>query len=176
MGYLTAAVIFVGTLCAFDLLLSLGVIRRLREHSEVLRQLTAMTSAVTVPVGQTVDAFDATTHTGRVVSRSSLPARTLVGFFSPSCTACHEALPEFVDYARRFQGSVLSVAVGDDRETAELVERLAALGDVVVERDGGPVALAFGVSGLPALCVLDAHGDVVASASRTRSLPLGAPA
>ncbi|WP_433187804.1 hypothetical protein [Actinoallomurus sp. CA-150999] len=33
MPYLVAAVVFVGLLCAFDLILTLAIVRRLREHA-----------------------------------------------------------------------------------------------------------------------------------------------
>ena len=39
MSVLTAAVVVVGILCVLDLLLSFGIIRRLREQNEALRDL-----------------------------------------------------------------------------------------------------------------------------------------
>ena len=105
---------------------------------------------------------------------SRWPALTLVGFFSPDCAPCRERLPEFLEYAAGFVGDVLAVAVGERTETIELVESLSPVAEVVVEAGGGPVADAFAVGGLPAMCVLDAQGRVVASGTLISALPVPA--
>lgn len=169
--YLSAAVVLVGALCLFNLLLCLGVVRRLREHTELLQRLAGASSDVAVAVGATVGAFAATTTAGRLVTRDSLDRPTLVGFFTPGCPPCQEQVPLFVAYGARFDGAVLAVAVGEPDETRELVRRLAGTMEVVVEPAGGPVANAFGVTGFPALCVLDPTGQVLASGTATGELP-----
>ncbi|WP_179266532.1 TlpA family protein disulfide reductase [Asanoa hainanensis] len=176
MAYLSAAVALVGALCLFDLVLSLGVIRRLREQTHLINQLAASTTGTTAPVGATVEEFAATTTSGRVVSRASTEERTLVGFVSPSCAPCQELLPAFEGYARGFAGAVVSVVVGEPDEASEYARRLGQLGEVVVEPSGGPMATAFGVGGLPALCVVDARGRVVASSATVETLPTPVPA
>ena len=47
-GFLTAAVVVVGVIAAVDLLLTLGVIRRLREHTELIGSGGGRSSAPTM--------------------------------------------------------------------------------------------------------------------------------
>lgn len=167
MVYLTAAVVVVGLLCLLDLVLTFGVIRRLREHTSLLSQVQLGGPAgIGAPVGSRVTDFTATTADREVVSRQSLAARTLVGFFSPGCQPCAEELPGFIERARSMPGGpehVLSVVSGDAAEASEYVSSLSPVAQVVVEEPGGPVQTAFRVAGFPALFLVD-HGGVVAAA------------
>jgi hypothetical protein len=174
MWYLTIAVILVGALCVFDLILSLGVIRRLREQNETLARLSASHSAAadaTVAVGQRVDDFTATTVAGTAVSRDRLDGDRLIGFFSPGCRPCEQQLPAFLEYAARIPGRVLAVVVSDPQRASEYTAKLAPVADVVVEADAGPLARAFGVTGFPALCLVTSDGVVVANGSAMAALP-----
>lgn len=171
MGYLTAAVVVVGLLCLLDLVLTLGVIRRLREHTDLLdRSMAGMSPPVGVPVGETVAEFAATTIEGEPVSRELLAGRTLVGFFSPGCQPCEEQMPGFIEYARSNPGGtphvlavVAAVATDDVATDKEYVQRLAPVARVVVEEPAGPVQAAFQVTGYPAIYLVD-DGGVVAAA------------
>jgi thiol-disulfide isomerase/thioredoxin len=166
MAFLVAAVVVVGLLGVVNLVFCLGVIRRLREHTEVLDRLGSAESPVLTPDGGTVAAFSAATVDGTPVSRDSLGAGTLVGFVSTTCPACIERLPEFVGVAERHDGPVLGVVVGLDDDSdlaAAMVEALGSVGQVIHETSGGPVAAAFGVRAFPAFALLDAGGAVRAS-------------
>jgi thiol-disulfide isomerase/thioredoxin len=174
MSVLIAAVVFVGALCLFDLVLSLGVIRRLREQST---QLTSLLGAgpgalTTVAVGQVVGAFTASTTTGETVTRDRLEDMTLVGFFSPNCAPCAAQLPQFVTYAETFAGPVLAIAAGPPEQTADLVAALSGIARVVAEADDGAVSAAFGVRGYPTLLLVDASGRVQASGTAVAALPV----
>jgi thiol-disulfide isomerase/thioredoxin len=175
MPYLVAAVVLVGLLCLFDLVLTLGVIRRLREHTEKLAALDGPRDDTVMPAGSLVRPFTAATTTGGEVSRDTLRGPTLVGFFTPGCTPCLERVPEFVAYARDFPGAVVAVAVGDATETAGLVGSLRDVADVVTEPQDGPVQSAFGVGGYPALCLVDGAGLVLAGGTTMRDLPAPSP-
>src|SRR6266508_1061488 len=124
MALLVAAVTVVGALGVVNLIFSLGVIRRLREHTEILDRLAAGGGAqgesVMLRPGETVGDFVATTMDGERVSRGALVGSTLVGFFSPDCAPCEERLPEFVDHAEHHPGGrrqVLAVIVAQDEDT-----------------------------------------------------------
>jgi len=175
---LTVAVPLVGALCVLNLVLTVGVIRRLREHTELIQGLPRMQppEQIMLPAGETVGPFTAVTEDGAEVSRDGLADETLVAVFSPTCSACAEQLPLFLDRARSFPGgraNVLAVVVGDREEAAAQAARLAPVARVAVEEHGGPVARAFDVRGFPAFARLDADGRVLASGYRTSDL--GAP-
>lgn len=170
MAYLTAAVVLVGLLCLLDLVLTLGVIRRLREHTSLLEQRPGLSDAfpepLGVPVGETVGAFEATTPGGEQVSRDLLAGRTLVGFFAPGCGPCAEQLPAFIERARSMpggRGEALAVVVGDESAGDPAYEqRLAPVAQVVVEGAAGPLQQAFGVRAYPSLFLVETGGVVAA--------------
>jgi thiol-disulfide isomerase/thioredoxin len=178
MVYLSAAVALIGALGVFNLLISLAVIRRLRSHDGAPRRAPGAALAVTLPTGQSIGDFAVTTAAGRMISGDSLDQLTLVGFFSPACPPCKERVPQFLRYAARFPGEVISVAVGDDSdlETQALAARLAVAGDVVTEAARGPMGTAFGVGGYPALCLVEPSGRIVASGTAIGDLPVPVPA
>lgn len=167
MPYLAVAVALVGLLAAVNLLLTVGVVRRLREQTAELAELRARApmggGETSLPVGATVAPFEAATVDARAVSLASFGVRPLVGFFSPSCKPCRERLPGFVTHAAGRPGgrdTVLAVVAGTPEAAADYVEQLRAVATVVVEPDQGPVQKAFGVTGFPSfLLVRDGEVD-----------------
>ncbi|MBG0816726.1 TlpA disulfide reductase family protein [Planomonospora sp. ID82291] len=174
--YLLAAVVLVGLVGALNLVLTFGVIRRLREHDRALASHPAATRPAgrALSPGMTVADFTAVTVDGAPLTRAQLTGRTAVGFFSTTCAPCLERFPEFVDYARAFAGGrdrVLIVVVAERAEDAEdFVDRADAVARVVLERYDGPVASAFAVDSFPALLVVD-DGTVVTTGSTLDTLP-----
>lgn len=169
MAYLAAAAVLVGLLAAVNLLLTIGVVRRLREHTAELGELRKRGAAgggeVALKVGAPVGEFAATSVEGRTVTRDTLGDRPLVGFLSPQCRPCKERLPAFVDFAATRPGGrdrLLAVVVGTGEEAAELVEKVRRVATVVVEPDGGPIQQAFAVTGFPAFVLVE-QGVVAAS-------------
>jgi hypothetical protein len=163
MSVLTAAVVVVGILCVLDLLLSFGIIRRLREQNETLRDLRERQSSAQPPI---------MSPAGTRIELSDVDVTgALVGFFSPNCEACKERLPEFIEYATGHHGKVIAVAAGDADEIADLVVRLGEVAEVVVEKMGGPLHTAFGTEGYPAMCVVDDDSTVVGSGWEMSALP-----
>jgi hypothetical protein len=175
---LAAAVAIVGAVAVLNLLLTFGVIRRLREHTELLadgggaaRGLPTMTG-----VGESVAPFTATAVDGSLVSLDRFAGPTLVGVFGVGCQTCEEKLPIFVKHAAGFPGgprSVLAlVSASGEAEAAPYVDALADVA-VVVREEGhhGPVATAMGISGYPAFAIVEASGLVVASAVDPGRLP-----
>lgn len=180
MTLLSIAVALVAMLCLVDLVLTLGVVRRLRDHSErlaLLQGYQADEETVCKP-GSAVDPFTTTSTTGEAVSLADLAEPTLVGFFAPDCPSCEEKLPSFVSYARAFPGgkrrtlAVVAGEAGGVKYRTALAEVAAA---VVVERELGPVQKAFGTSGFPAFAVV-VDGVVVQSTHDVADLPEHQPA
>ncbi|WP_329430731.1 hypothetical protein OG339_23295 [Streptosporangium sp. NBC_01495] len=170
MAYAAAAAVLLGLLVVTNLILTVGVIRRLREHTAELATLRGGGSGgvdvdVAMSAGSSVGGFDATSVADLPVGLATLGERPLAGFFSPHCQPCKERLPSFVEYAATRPGgrdAVLAVAVGTREETAALVELLRPVATVVVEPDRGPVQRAFGISGFPAFVLVE-EGVVSAS-------------
>ena len=171
MSYLIVGSAIVGGLASLNLLLTLGVVRRLRDHPEQLRQLRESAgyreeSSLVVGPGRRPGPFTATTVAGQEVSERWLVGPTLVGFFMPGCAPCQELLPQFVAAAEatsRESGRVLAVIAGPADEAAEYVAALRDVAHVVVEEFDGPIHRAFEVQGWPAVCRLDGTGLVVSS-------------
>ena len=178
MPYLVAAVMLIGAICLVDLLLTVGVIRRLRQHADLLSKLPGV--GYELPEGPPLAAgtrpadFTATTTAGETVTPASLGAQTVLGFFMSQCQPCSELLPKFMRYAAELPAShprPLAVVVGDDAQAAEYAERLGEVARVVAEPMLGPVSTAFSVQGFPAVAILDEQGVVAAAASRLLDLP-----
>jgi thiol-disulfide isomerase/thioredoxin len=182
MLVLTIAVALVGLLCLLDLVLTLGVVRRLREHAEVLANLPGQGGAEP-PVGAAVGPFAARAVDGERVTQDHLVDQTLVAFFSPGCAPCEELRPAFVRFAAAHpggRGQVLAVLTApaelDSGEHADAVAELAPVARVVVQEQGDEVvAAAFGVRRYPTLCLVDANGRIAASGSSLTSLRAPVP-
>jgi len=167
--FIVAALAFVGALCVLNLVLTLGVVRRLRQHSELLSgksQTLAAPGDGMLPVGASPSEFEATTVTGQIVSRAEISGTTLLGFFSPECSQCLKYAPEFAAYVAGLpvaERRALAVVVGPEGETQELVTSLGDALQVVVEPAGGAVSSAYQVAGFPCLGVVTDGGMVVES-------------
>jgi thiol-disulfide isomerase/thioredoxin len=172
LAFLTAVGVLAGALCVLNLVLTLGVVRRLREHAQLLAMLSPKAPNPMLSVGERVGSFEAVTVDGHAVSRDTLDGPTLLGIFSPDCSACAERLPRFVELAAGYPGGrerVLAVVVGDEHQAAAQVAALAPVARVVVEDADGQLSQATGVRGYPAFGVLD-EGGWVRSASTNLDL------
>lgn len=181
MYVLTAAVVLAGLLCALNLLLTVGVIKRLREHSEQLAADAAGETPPALGIGEEVGEFTTTTTEGLTIDRDQLSGETLVAFFSPNCTPCKKKLPEFVAYAQGFPGGrrrVLAVVSGRAEGWERFVEDLGPVAMVVQEDYNGPMGDAFRMKAFPSLFVVapDTDGRLVVRDNRADlpRLPLAA--
>jgi hypothetical protein len=153
--------------CLLDLVLTLGVVRRLRRHTELISNLSSggWRPGAILAAGETAGPFEAVATTGERVSRDGLSGRTLVGAFAPQCSACEEKLPAFVDIAKTFSGGrdqVIAVVVGSENEAETYRERLEPVARVVVEPPAtGEIGTALALNAFPAFGVLDESGTVV---------------
>jgi hypothetical protein len=170
MPVLIAAVVVVGVLCLLDLLLTFGVIRRLREHTAMLNATSVPDSPIIgVSVGESPDPFAGVTTAGDTVTRASV-----VAFFSTSCSICPERVPLFVDYLKKHRvpsDRVLAVVVGDPAVPAPYLPSLEGVAQVCTEPEGGELERAFKVVGFPAFALLDAQGEVTATEYNPVRLP-----
>ncbi|MFI1583952.1 TlpA family protein disulfide reductase [Embleya sp. NPDC020630] len=150
MAALTAAVVLVGALCVLDLLLTIGVIRRLRGYGPA--GPTPGRGMTPLRPGEELPAFTAVTVDGAAVDPSVLPDEALIVFLSPTCAPCRAKLPELVAYAAAEPAGrdhTLAVVVGEPYECEGFVRELSPVARVVVEPKGGPVCAALRVDAFP---------------------------
>jgi hypothetical protein len=155
-----------------NLVLLLGVVRRLREHETrlaTLREGAGGPPELIAAVGSRVGSFSARSVAGTLVDNATLPTPALVGFFSPGCDACHERLPDFRQAAGDHPGRALAVVIEDGLDPASLVADLDGSATVVLEPPGGPLMEAFGVQGFPVFALVGSDGTIQA---RGYDLPL----
>ena len=165
MPFVVAALVLLGLFCLLNLLLTVGILRRMRA------QATAGSGSLfALRPGSAIGEFAATTADGEPLTAATLTGT--VAFFSADCPACHDTLPDFLAYAREHgRDNVLAVFGGDEPETVRALAEVARV--VPADLDGGPVAAAFRNTWTPALYVV-ADGRVVATAGRVHELPVPA--
>ncbi|MFG3552161.1 TlpA family protein disulfide reductase [Streptomyces sp. NPDC047725] len=181
MPFLTAAVIFVGLLCTLDLILTLGAVKRLREHTELLAERPSRSRIKpSLTVGEEVGDFRAIARNGTELTPDQLPDGTVVAFFSPHCEPCREKLPDFAQAARTVAGGaqkVVAVVVGDEPEARSFVDVLEPVANVVIEEPDGALSTAFQARAFPTVLQVghDRRGRLVVT-SEEPALSAGSPA
>src|SRR4051794_39381673 len=96
-------VILVGLLAVINLFFTVGVVRRLREHTELLtKKVKHEAPKVMLTAGERPDSFSAVTLDGEEITENSFTEgpTTLVGVFAYGCSSCEERRPKFVEYAK----------------------------------------------------------------------------
>ncbi|MEU9606529.1 hypothetical protein [Streptomyces sp. NPDC048057] len=174
---ITVLVLFLGLLCCLNILLTVGVVKRLREHGELLAKQGGASES-NVPVGLAVGEFSAITLDGELIERDDLPDDSVVAFFMHDCLPCQEKVPRFMEFARslpRGREQTFVLVAEDDGGEREFAEALAPVARVVVTNGMGPVAGAFKVSTFPTMLRVarDELGQVRVSAN---SVDLDRPA
>ncbi|MEV5599266.1 hypothetical protein [Streptomyces sp. NPDC052496] len=163
MPFVIATVALIGVLCVLDLLLTVGVIKRLREHTDLLSN--GGRGRLSLGPGEQVGEFAVTTVDGERLAHDMIDTETVVAFFSPACGPCKEKLPRFVEYARTVpggRGRVLA-AVTADREdaaaAAPLLTALAPVARVLAGEEAEAVAEACRVQGFPVILKVNRSTD-----------------
>src|SRR6266545_2616592 len=90
MPYLVAAIVLLGAVCTVNLILTLALIRRLREQAGGPPGPRQPLPKVIVGIGERPAEFTAATTEGEPIDRDAV-AGGLVGFFSPQCSPCRGA-------------------------------------------------------------------------------------
>jgi thiol-disulfide isomerase/thioredoxin len=175
MSGLVAIIVLVTVLTVLNLLLTFGVIRRLREHTDLLANgaTPVLGETPALSVGRLVEDFAGSTTDGELVARALLTGDTLVAFLTPGCGPCAESLPHLVQAAKKWPGgrrNTMVVVVGTRERATEYVEQLAPVAKVVAEAPDGPIAKGFGVTAYPLFGVVDSSGRVLRSAPAPAAL------
>ncbi|WP_037810088.1 TlpA family protein disulfide reductase [Streptomyces sp. NRRL S-1448] len=181
MPYLIAAVVLIGALCLLDLLLTVGLVKRLRAQQAPRPSANGFAHDGMLPPGGIVGAFETRTIDGRSLHRRDLGTGTVVVFLSPGCPPCHRLLPR-VAAALGATPAIEAVAVvtggmDGDPDTEQLLKELGPVARVVHEPGTGPVTEAFAARAFPIMCRVRAVGDeLVVEDVGEHVLPTPAPA
>ncbi|MEW2289295.1 hypothetical protein [Streptomyces sp. NPDC047841] len=164
MSIVIAVLVLVGLLCLLDLVLTVGVVKRLREHTELLAARGG--GRLSLGTGDEVGEFSAVTVDGERVHDGMIHSETVVAFFSPTCGPCKEKLPKFAEYARsvpRGREQVLAAVIADSPEEAEaaapMLTALRPVARVLTGRDADAVAEACKVQGFPVVLKVNRSTD-----------------
>ncbi|MFD8529692.1 hypothetical protein ACFV0L_19975 [Streptosporangium canum] len=161
MSFLVVSVILLTLAVLANLILTYGVIRRLREHSEMIA--SSGRRDVSVSVGAQIGAFATTTTRGEPITNDSLGEQTLVAFFSPSCKPCHEKLPSFLKYSSQSSNDTLAVVLTSEKDEAEeMIAQLETTSRVCVDTFDSTISSAFSIVGTPAFVTVS-YGSVTAN-------------
>jgi hypothetical protein len=163
---LSFAAVLIGALCVLNLLLTVGVIRRLKQHTDLISTMSMPPGPAVIPPGEQVGEFAARTEDGEPFGDEDFTADTFVGVFSPGCGACTEQMPAFTERAADFPGGrdqVLVVIAGPREQYAQEIVEFGRIARVIVEESNGPVTAALQVQGFPAFAHVDSSGRVLAS-------------
>jgi hypothetical protein len=153
------ATIVIAVVVVFNLLLTFGLITRMRAQQ-------GETWSPAQHVGRVVGAFRVTATDGTELTEQLLAEReTIVGFMSATCPACAAMRDKLA--SAQLPAPFIAFIDGDatDPASAALSAQLARLGPVAYTSRGAPVIEAFGADGYPALYRVNG-GTVVAASYR----------
>jgi hypothetical protein len=160
MAILTAVVTCIAIVTAINMVLVLGLMRRLR-----LGKLGSTTAPVSPPPGVAIGTFDAITVDDVTITDNDLrDAEVVAVFVSGSCDACGRLIKQLKRTKYLAQRVMIFGTRGDSAFVDEL-ETLSHLGDVVFLEDAEPVKEAFSVTMVPTILRV-LNGVVVSSAYR----------
>jgi len=162
MPVLIALVVIVGLLCLADLLLSFGIVRRLREHTALLSEQRDNGLTVSgLNIGELPAEFAHMSTDGQPVTGPA--GLSMVAFLSSSCSICPERVPGFLSYLEvnlLGRDDVMAVIVGSPAEPMAYLDSIATVSRVCFESSDVALASAFKVTGYPAFYLLDQGGAI----------------
>ncbi|MBE1491458.1 TlpA family protein disulfide reductase [Plantactinospora soyae] len=184
MRIVVAALVLLTALTLLNLLLTFGVIRRLRQSP-----MAAGGPPHTLAVGAPVPEFTAPDAEGGTVTAAALrDGGGLVMFLAPDCSGCQEQLPavreklaEAADGALRIVVVLTRLRPSAEPDATAVAALEAALGiapeQVILVREelDGPVQSAFRVAAFPAFYLFDDTGRVVHAGNGAADLPRLSP-
>jgi peroxiredoxin len=178
MSVLNVAVILIAAGLALNLLLTTGLIRRVREIATKPDRGTQLRlpAAPGLSSGDLVPEFASTTVFGKTITNRALYGSPwVIGFFSSGCRACREHILDYGDYLaglRSSSGAGLVVVVGTDERGKDLVATGQRLTDLLIVEDlGGALSDSFAVQAFPSFFAVDAEGRVSHADLSARNLP-----
>ncbi|MEW2298785.1 hypothetical protein AB0958_02190 [Streptomyces sp. NPDC006655] len=167
MIFLAAAVVLVGLLCMFDLLLTLAVLRRLREHSEELGRLSVKPNFQTYDPQVLVG-----TQAPDLAGESGV---RFVAFLDAHCDSCHDHAAEFAQIARAHD-DVLAFVSGEGRQADELIALVGPGIPLVRGEEVRTQVMAIGLKAFPTFLLVRADGTIIQAVTEPGALAWPVPA
>lgn len=156
MEALAVSVAFLACVCCVNLLVTFGLVRKLRQGG------FAAAKPLSLPEpGTRVKPFQASTLAGDVIDQPALASSEgVVLFVSATCAPCKRLVTELL--ATPLNETLIFFVTGDDEAAYEQAEALRSLGTVAVIGHDSDVRSAFDVTAFPTL--LRIVGGVIVSA------------
>jgi hypothetical protein len=182
MPLVVSGFILVGALCLLNLLLTLGVLRRLREHSARLAEVPdfsmedgpAYSAKFT---GRPLPDFSARAIDGTQISPQSLMGSPgMIAVLRVGCGPCHEQLPGFVGWAGDTDATATALVTGPSSDATDMIGRLADVSVVVAGREADALAETLGVNVFPTFLEMDSSGVVVRAETHLSRMDIPDPA
>jgi hypothetical protein len=179
MTITTSLTVVLSIITVLHLLITFGLVRRLRVHTDLLNQLLDDTKR-TLPTGTPIPAFTASTVDDVPLSDSDLAHPAAIALLAVNCPHCRTNLPDFVAYVRSAgypRDHVLAVVttsdgITDPADRDTMIDALTPVATVICETGPrGPVAEAFQTQGFPTFYLTDTHAAISASSHAVRQLP-----
>jgi hypothetical protein len=159
---LTTAVLVLAVLVLLDLLLSVAIVRRLRDHEAQLAEALPAT-APGLRTGTPMPEF--TSADGSLTRTDLLGSPVLLGFFSTGCRYCPAQAEQLAHRATEIAARDLRVVnvltVTDETAADDLSPVLEKSGTVVTEHGPGGLMATFSVSGTPSFLLFDGRGTLL---------------
>jgi thiol-disulfide isomerase/thioredoxin len=166
---LLAMCVVAGAIGLLNVILTLGLVGRVRLLQEVVQEGTFPDPDLPKP-GEPVGSFAVTASDGKPLSSQDLQGdATLVGFFTSGCKPCADLRTELVRTPPGLPFIAFVVGDDDDPEADEIVQTLSRLGSVARTQPDDAVTRAFRPSGFPTL-IRTERGAVAASGHRLRQV------
>lgn len=163
---LVVTVALLGVLVVANMLLTWGMLRRLRALQEQVAAVTAPPSGNGLHAGDEAPDFSALTPAGDIVTRDEVVrGETVLVFMSPHCEACETHLPTVRQLGREAAGpAAVAVIDGTREESGHLLDGLQ--GDVPVvfaPRGASDLFDRYQVFTFPSSYVIGADGRIAGS-------------
>ncbi|MFI7672207.1 TlpA family protein disulfide reductase [Actinophytocola sp. NPDC049390] len=164
MTVLTTAVVLLAVVTALHVLLTFGLVTRIRELQQQVAGMPAKDPDLP-RFGQVVAPFSVTDLDGDPISEADLAGPVQVGFFAAGCAPC----TTMSDWLAKEPPATRFIALIDGDPAADntkrLIAKLSPLGRVALIDPEHTSVLAFAITSFPTLLHLDS-GVVTASGSR----------
>ncbi len=159
---LVVTVVLLAVLVVANMLLTWGMLRRLRALQEQIAAGVAVPPGNGLHAGDEVPDFSATTPAGATVTRDDvLRGETVLVFMSPHCEACETHLPSVRLLGR--DAAVVAVIDGDLAESAHLLDGLQGeIPVVLAPREATDMLERYRVTTYPSSYVVGADGRITA--------------
>lgn len=165
---MTSAIVVLTILTLFNLLLTVGVVRRLSKHSELLSSLDSGVpvgvGAAKPAIGEVLPDFAVTTVQDSLVRSQDLTEGTAVlGFFTTDCAPCLTLFPDFLKHLSEhpYDSALIVLNASADGRAEDMARQVGSLAQVAVVADIDDAAGNLGVDRFPT--VISTTGGVVRS-------------